>query len=164
MREARSSARPSRLGPNLKAVATSRRTALVAFLVILIAGSSMMAGAQSLELLSGTRLIDFWRNSGPLDDPNLYTRLEVRGSIPAQPGATAGGTLVVSLRDADRPQQTCPSPSADSGCLVLDYSPILETEVTQFDLTVTVDLVIGRRTFFLWEDRTLRPNRGRVPL
>lgn len=120
-------------------------------------------------LASGQVEVEHWTQIGgtPRNRPNLYSEFELVHQIPAEVGPTAGLTLVVALRDAGRPEQTCPHSAPNSGCVVVDWSPIVELDdgTRQFDQTVTLDLDSGPRTFFLYSDLSLRPQRdSTVPI
>lgn len=53
-------------------------------------------------------------------DPGFHEPLFVEGTIPE--AAAAGGRLIVSLRDAERPDQACDSEHPLSGCATVDWS------------------------------------------
>jgi hypothetical protein len=141
-----------------------RAFALLVTLVVLVP-----AVAAGQVLASGQIEVEHWTQIGgtPRNRPNLYSEFELVHQIPAEVGPTAGLTLVVALRDTGRPEQTCPHSSPDSGCAVLDWSPIVELDdgTRQFDQTVTLDTSSGPRTFFLYSDLSLRPQRdSTVPI
>lgn len=155
---------PALRTPTRSRLASTSVGLILVVVALLSAAPPKVASGQNLDLLRGTRDIAPWQNTPNSNDPNLYTEMRAQGTIPATVSGFSGRELVVSLRDAGRPQQTCTSDSPNSGCVVLDYSPIVATDVTQFDLTVTVDTTAGRQTYFLWRDFTLRSVRDQVPI
>ena len=65
----------------------------------------------------------------------------VSGTIPVGVGATVGRDLIISLRDATRPEQVCPDDGLggiSEGCLVVDW-PAMIPDPEPFPNRVTLD-------------------------
>jgi len=108
---------------------TPRRlpAAVAAFALLVSACSGTVAGPQtqsnstSVVLLSGTAQIEAAQS---FDDPGFHEVLSVDGAIPdlGDLAGTAGSSIVVSLWDTSRPDQTCNQDHPLSGCITIDWS------------------------------------------
>ncbi|MEM7049323.1 MAG: hypothetical protein AAF604_06675 [Acidobacteriota bacterium] len=95
-----------------------RRLGLIGLALLLAGGLS----AQAQVLASGQFPLGF--TSGP-GSPNFNSAITLAGTVPADLGPTAGGRLVLSLRDVGRPDQFCdpddPSGGLFDGCATVDW-------------------------------------------
>lgn len=85
-------------------------------------------------------------------DGQLHLAFDRSHVIPTGASGVAGQRIVVSLRDATRPGQTCSQDHPLSGCATVDWS---EFPSIVFDNSLVVTLATGPRTFFLSETRGL---------
>ena len=112
------------------------------------------AAAGSVVLASGTFGV---RAANAFGDPGFHEVLVATATTP--PGGETGRTLVVRLRDAGRPDQTCDSEHPLSGCATVDWSDSEDRPNVPaggvFDNHLTVNLASGPRTFFLSETGAL---------
>ncbi|MFQ5744727.1 MAG: hypothetical protein ACE5HV_14240, partial [Acidobacteriota bacterium] len=101
--------------------------------------------------------------AGGFQDAGFHKSFRVAHLIPEAVGRTAGRRLVVALRDASRPSQTCSAEHPTSGCATVDWSDLQgRPHVPRggvFDNSLQVDLTGGSQTFYLSEKRKL----GEVP-
>lgn len=92
-------------------------------------------------------------------DPGFHQVLLAARRLPQRLGKTAGLKLVLTLRDAGRPGQTCSAEHPLSGCATVDWSDdpgrpnVPESGV--FVNSLTVRLASGTRTFYLRPAGTL---------
>jgi hypothetical protein len=90
------------------------------------------------------------------DAPGFHEVLEFTTAIPA---ASAGGSLIVRLRDVSRPNQTCDSEHPLSGCATVDWSDFEDRPAVPsggvFDNRLSIDLADGTRTWYLSETGAL---------
>ncbi len=56
------------------------------------------------------------------DDPGFHFVINVTHDLTDVQQSIAGLTIVVSLRDVSRPEQTCSTPHPTSGCATVDWS------------------------------------------
>lgn len=88
----------------------------------------------------------------------FHEPFSISRSMPASLGPTAGGLLVVALRDSSRPGQGCTSEHPLSGCATVDWSDNPGPRVPPggvFDNTLTVAFPGGNRRYFLSESGVL---------
>lgn len=93
------------------------------------------------------------------EDRGFHEVLTATHQLPSDVAFPEGARLVVSLRDATRPDQRCTRQHPLSGCATVDWSdadgrPGVPTGGV-FNNSVTVHLVQGPRTFFLSESNSL---------
>ncbi len=86
-------------------------------------------------------------------EPGFHEVLIASGEARSDLGETSGLRLVVSLRDASRPTQTCSEDHPLSGCATVDWSDDPGRPKVPpggvFDNSVRVRLQTGPRTFYL---------------
>jgi len=86
-------------------------------------------------------------------EPGFHTAFTLTARVPDDLGTTAGAQIVVSLRDASRPQQTCNAHHPLSGCATVDWSDFEGRPNVPaggvFDNRLTLQLESGERSFFL---------------
>jgi hypothetical protein len=91
--------------------------------------------------------------------PGFHEVLVATGRVPRRMRATKGLRLVLTLRDAQRPRQTCSSEHPLSGCATVDWSDDPARPKVPaggvFRNGLTLRLASGVRTFFLRADGTL---------
>ena len=108
--------------------------------VVLLAGSIVIPGASSFE------------------EPGFHEAYFLTGMVP-EPAAEMTGELVVRLRDAGRPNQTCARDHPLSGCVTVDWSDFEGRPGVPvggvFDNRVAVMSTAGATTLFLSETRGL---------
>ena len=96
------------------------------------------------------------------DDPGFHHVVSVTARMP---GAAKGRRLVLLLRDASRPAQTCASEHPLSGCATVDWADFPERPHVPaggvFRNALTLQLGTGPRTFFLSQTGTLAPRADR---
>ena len=92
-------------------------------------------------------------------EPGFHEVLTATQDLPPDLGTTAGLKLVLKLRDAGRPVQTCSGNHPLSGSATVDWSDALSRPKVPlggvFDNSLNVQYVSGARTFFLSEGGTL---------
>lgn len=93
------------------------------------------------------------------DVPGFHEELMAEGVLPARLPATGGGTLVLSLRDASRPDITCGSEHPLSGCATVDWSDFEERPRVPaggvFEQRLDLTLATGEQALFLSESGAL---------
>ena len=94
-------------------------------------------------------------DAGSFGEPGFHEELIAAHNLPQDVGRTVGMTLVIALRDAGRPQQTCSREHPLSGCATVDWSdaesPPKVPPGGVFDNSLTVQLESGTHTVFLSE-------------
>lgn len=97
--------------------------------------------------------------------PGFHQVVTAAGRVPTGLRAPSRFRLVVSLRDASRPKQTCSSDHPLSGCATVDWADDPSRPKVPpggvFQHTLTVRLGSGSRTFYLTPAGSLarQPNR-----
>ena len=114
------------------------------------------AGAQTLA--SGELAIPAANAFG---DPGFHEVLTATAALdlPEGAGSTEGLRLVLALRDAGRPDQSCASEHPLSGCATVDWSDFEDRPNVPpggvFDNHVTLETAAGPRTFYVSESGAL---------
>ena len=97
--------------------------------------------------------------AGSFGEPGFHEVLTAAPDLPLVLGPTAGLRLVLRLRDAGRPGQTCSRDHPLSGCATVDWSDSASRPGVPpggvFGNTLTLRLASGERTFFLSESGSL---------
>jgi hypothetical protein len=110
--------------------------------VVLLAGSVEVPGARSFGA------------------PGFHEPIVLTGTVPAD-GTEQQGPLVVTLRDAGRPAQTCDRDHPLSGCVIVDWSDFDDRPGVPpggvFDNRLAVVSTTGPVTHFLSERNRLAP-------
>ena len=92
-------------------------------------------------------------SAGGFGDPGFHEVVVTTQTLPADLGPAAGMTLVLTLRDAGRPEQTCSTHHPLSGCATVDWSDDPSRPKVPpggvFDNSLTLQLETGARTLFL---------------
>lgn len=92
--------------------------------------------------------------------PGFHEVLTAATTLPDELGATEGWQLVVSLRDASRPGQTCGQDHPLSGCATVDWSDsqgrpnVPDSGV--FENWLTIGAAANMQTHYLSESGALR--------
>lgn len=114
------------------------------------------AAASPLVLASGELTLPAAQAFG---DPGFHEILTATAVLPADFGPTAGRRLILALRDASRPRQTCDQEHPLSGCATVDWSDFEDRPNVPpggvFDQYLTLQTADGPRTFFLSAAGTL---------
>ncbi len=119
--------------------------------------SRLEIGGPVETLLSGTFAVPAANAFG---DPGFHQVLSGSGVLPTTLPETQGRRLIVSLRDAGRPAETCSQQHPLSGCATVDWSddptrPNVPAGGV-FLNRITVQLAGGSATFYLSQDGSLR--------
>ena len=89
------------------------------------------------------------------DDPGFHVVVTASGRVRREGAARGKQRLVLSLRDAARPEQICTREHPLSGCATVDWSDSEDRPhvpaVGVFDNRLTLALASGARTFYLRE-------------
>lgn len=95
--------------------------------------------------------------AGSFTDPGFHEVLLVTATTP--PDSVTGQTLVLRLRDVERPDRQCDSDHPLSGCITVDWSDFEGRPGVPpggvFDNHLTIQLASGPRTFYLSETGSL---------
>lgn len=126
--------------------------AAAAFLVAACGGDEGSSSRTGSVLASGKLELPAAQAFG---EPGFHELLGVEGEIPASVSGEEGTRIVLALRDAGRPEQTCDSEHPLSGCATVDWSDDESRPNVPpggvFENSVRLDLESGERTFFLSE-------------
>jgi len=114
----------------------------------------------AVVLLQGTTKVDAAQS---FDDAGFHKTLSLTATVPdlGPLAGVTGSTIVVSLRDASRPGQTCNQDHPLSGCLTIDWSDapgrprVPDSGVFRNELTFTTG---GTTTLHLSESGVLADN------
>ncbi len=118
------------------------------------------ASSNSITLLTGRATVEAARS---FDDPGFHHSLSIQGILPTDlDGAevgVSGYTILISLRDASRPEQTCDRDHPLSGCVTIDWAdspgrPHVPTTGV-FDNQVSLMTTRGLRHLYLSEAGSL---------
>ena len=114
------------------------------------APASAPSDAVERTLISGEFILPAAQSFG---DSGFHEVLIVTQSLPQDIGSTEGLRLVLALRDADRPGQTCSQDHPLSGCATVDWSDSQGRPGVPpggvFDNHLTLRLASAERSFFL---------------
>jgi hypothetical protein len=91
--------------------------------------------------------------AGAFGEPGFHQVLTASARVPSLPPGNSRATLLVSLRDLDRPRERCGSEHPLSGCATVDWAddparPKVPADGV-FENRLTVRLRSGTRTLFL---------------
>lgn len=92
-------------------------------------------------------------------DPGFHKVVTATARVAENPPATGGRSVVFTLKDAGRPQQTCASEHPLSGCATVDWSDSQDRphvpSTGVFINSITLPLSTGPRTFYLSQSGAL---------
>lgn len=92
-------------------------------------------------------------------DPGFHAVVTATATLPENGQVSSGGRIVLTLKDAGRPQQTCATEHPLSGCATVDWSDSPDRPHVPpsgvFINTITLQLASGPKTLYLSQSGAL---------